>query len=125
MFFIGLTNQPEHTQEGYYANPFKSGIWLSRYYQYGEWHGPHQFSLTFDQRAMKTTGSGTDDIGTFTIHGIYSLETQRIGLTKLYQSGTDNPSENLGHQVIIQLTWNTEKKKFEGKWYVQKKKISW
>ncbi len=83
---------------------FKSGYWNSRYFQYGEWHGPCRFPLIFDGHSMKITGSGSDDVGEFTIDGIYSTETSRIGLTKKYQAGTGNRSENLGHQVTIQLT---------------------
>ncbi|CAF1532266.1 unnamed protein product, partial [Rotaria sordida] len=64
---------------------------------------------------MKVAGSGTDDVGTFTIDGIYSSKTHRIGLTKTYQRGTGNPSENLGHRVIIQLTWNAQNNQFKGK----------
>ncbi|CAF1539891.1 unnamed protein product, partial [Rotaria sordida] len=71
---------------------------------------------------MIITGSGSDDIGTFTIDGIYSVETRRIGLTKTYTRGTGNQLENLGHQVIIQLTWNVQNDQFEGKWYVQTSK---
>jgi hypothetical protein len=71
---------------------------------------------------MTITGSGTDDVGTFTVDGIYSVKTSRVGLTKRYQAGTGDPSENLGHQVTIQLTWNTQNNRFEGKWYVQTSK---
>jgi hypothetical protein len=67
---------------------------------------------------MKITGSGADDVGTFTIDGTYSVETRRIGLTKQYQAGNGNRSENLGHQVTIQLTWHSDNHQFEGKWYV-------
>ncbi|CAF4231435.1 unnamed protein product, partial [Rotaria sordida] len=52
-------------------------------------------------------GCRTDDVGTFTIDGSYSFKTHQIGLTKTYQRGTGNPSKDLGHQVTIQLTWNT------------------
>jgi hypothetical protein len=72
---------------------------------------------------MKVTGSGLDDVGTFTIDGTYSIETRRIGLTKTYQIGTGNPSENLGHQVTIQLEWDTLNSQFEGKWYVRTSKF--
>mgnify|MGYP000430449988 CR=1 FL=1 len=68
---------------------------------------------------MKVTGSGFDDVGTFTVDGVYSTKTNCMGLTKHYQAGTGNPSENLGHKVTIQLTWNHENDAFEGKWYVQ------
>jgi hypothetical protein len=71
---------------------------------------------------MKVTGWGSDNIGTFSIDGTYSVKTNRIGLTKLYQSGTGNPSENLGHQVTIQVAWNEQNYQFEGKWYVQTSK---
>jgi hypothetical protein len=66
---------------------------------------------------MKFTGSGSDDVGSFTIDGIYSIETRRIGLTKQYQRGTGNPSKNYGHPVTIQLTWNAHSLQFEGKYY--------
>ncbi len=68
------------------------------------------------------TGSGIDDVGAFSIDDIYSFNTRRIGLTKIYQKGTGNSSENLGHIVIIQLDWNFKKHQFEGKWYVETKK---
>ncbi|CAF5025602.1 unnamed protein product, partial [Rotaria sp. Silwood1] len=64
---------------------------------------------------MKVTGSGSDDVGVFTIDGIYSFDTNRIGLTKTYQLDTGDRSENLGHQVIIQLTWNAQNRHFNGK----------
>ena len=101
---------------------FQAGVWSSQYFQYGRCHGPHQFSLSFDPQSMKVTGSGSDDIGTFTIDGDYSTKTHRIGLTKQYQAGTGNRSENLGHRVIIQLIWNVQNSQFEGKWYVQTNK---
>jgi len=68
---------------------------------------------------MKVTGSGTDDVGTFTIDGTYSVETHRMDLIKQYQIGTGNPLENFGHQVTIQLTWNAVNHQFEGTCYVQ------
>lgn len=101
---------------------FKSGTWSSKYYQYRKWHGPFEFSLLFDLPSMKITGLGSDDVGKFTIEGIYSLKTRRIGLIKTYTKRTGNPRENLGHRVTIQLEWNPEKNVFEGKWYVQTRK---
>ncbi len=101
------------------ANPFQSGIWLSRYFQYGRWHGPHLFPLLFNSQTMKVRGSGSDDVGVFIINGFYSTETNRIGLTKKYKKGTGNSEENSGHQVTIQLIWNTQNRQFEGQWYVK------
>jgi hypothetical protein len=109
-------------QDAYDANAYQSGIWSSRYFQYKRWHGPYQLTLSFDPQSMKVTGSGSDNVGTFIVDGIYSIKTGRIGLIKTYQAGTGNPLENLGHKVTIQLTWNTQNNQFEGKWYVQTSK---
>jgi hypothetical protein len=120
--FVRLALSNQLSQEPHDISAFQSGIWSSRYFQYGKWHGPYQFSLSFDPQSQKVTGSGSDDVGTFTIDGTYSMKTHRIGLTKTYQAGTGNRSENLGHQVTIQLTWNAQNNQFQGKWYVQTNK---
>jgi hypothetical protein len=117
--FVNSENQNIHQQEGYNDILFQSGIWSSRYFQYGRWYGPHQFPLSFDVQLMKITGVGSDDVGTFTIDGIYSLKTNRIGLTKIYQAGTGDSSKNFGHQVTIKLTWNAKHHLFDGSWYIQ------
>ncbi|CAF4746728.1 unnamed protein product, partial [Rotaria sp. Silwood1] len=39
--FINLGNQNIDQQEAYTLNPFQSGIWSSRYFQYATWHGPY------------------------------------------------------------------------------------
>ncbi|CAF3648855.1 unnamed protein product [Adineta steineri] len=101
---------------------FSSGQWISRYFQYKQWHGPHLFSLFFNHKQQKVTGSGEDDVGEFSIDGIYSLNTRRIALTKKYQKGTGNSSQNLGHTVIIQIKWDSQKQLFDGKWYVKTNK---
>ncbi len=102
---------------------FQSGLWESQYYQYDKWHGRHQIQLSFDAAQSKVTGSGSDDIGTYFIDGVYSVQTRRMGLTKTYQLGTGNPRENLGHTVTIQLEWNRYNNQFEGKWYVRTSKF--
>lgn len=101
------------------ANVFQSGIWSARYYQYGKWHGPNEMLLRFNPRSTKINGWGWDDVGKFTVKGVYSQQTRRIGLTKTYQVGTGNKAQNLGHNVNIQLTENSRSRNFEGKWYVQ------
>lgn len=105
------------------AHLFQSGVWESQYFQNNLWHGPYQVQLTFDGDQSKLTGSGTDDVGIYTIDGIYSPFTRRIGLTKRYQLGTGNPLQNLGHTVTIQLEWNILSNQFEGKWYVRTSKV--
>lgn len=101
------------------ANVFQSGIYMSHYYQYGKWHGPYEMVLKFDPQSSKITGWGCDDVGKFTVQGIYSHQTRRIGLTKTYIAGTGDRKQNLGHNVEIQLTENVKLQQFEGKWYVQ------
>lgn len=101
---------------------FQSGTWISRYFQYGRWHGSQRLSLKFDAIQMKVSGAGSDDVGSYTITGLYSPSTQRLALTKKYTQGTGNPSENLGHSVTIQLYWNPKQNQFEGKWYVRTSK---
>lgn len=120
--FVNTENTKQLKQETYDVKAFQSGIWSSRYFQYGIWHGPHQLAFSFDLQSLKITGSGSDDVGKFTIDGTFSNQTYRIGLNKQYQAGTGDPLQNLGHQVIIQLPWNVENNQFEGKWYVQTEK---
>ncbi|CAF1226655.1 unnamed protein product [Rotaria sordida] len=113
------TNELNKTYQTYEENYFKNGDWMSRYYQYGQWHGPHLMSLTFDHATGQVTGHGYDDVGKFTIDGTFSEENQRIALNKTYALGTGDPKENSGHAATIQLTWNTIHGQFEGKWFVQ------
>lgn len=89
--------------ETYSKSIFKSGAWTSCYYQYGSWHDLHRLSLTFDTVETKVNGSGSDDVGIFTINGIYSTKKQSLSLNKTHILGTDNYAENLGHTVTIQL----------------------
>ncbi|CAF0876203.1 unnamed protein product [Adineta ricciae] len=101
---------------------FQSGLWECEYFQYNKQHGPHFINLSFDNMRFEVTGSGFDDIGMYTLHGFYSTQTRRIGITKTYQLGTGDPRQNLGHNVIIQLEWNRFANQFEGKWYVRTRK---
>jgi hypothetical protein len=117
--FIHLSTSNEQKDQIYDINAFQSGVWSSRHYQYKRWHGPHQLSLSFDTESMEVTGAGSDDVGAFTIDGVYSVTANRIGLTKIYQRDTGNSVEKVGHKVIIQLTWNELKYQFEGKWYIR------
>jgi hypothetical protein len=57
----------------------------------------------------------------FIIDGTYSIRSSRMALTKIYQLGIGNRSENVEHQIIIQLVWNVDTRQFEGKRYVQTK----
>ncbi|CAF3785955.1 unnamed protein product [Rotaria sp. Silwood1] len=113
------TNERNKTYQTYEENYFKNGDWMSRYYQYGQWHGPHLMSITFDHATGRVTGHGYDDVGKFTIDGTFSEENQRIALTKIYALGTGDAKENFGHAVSVKLIWNTSHGQFEGKWFVQ------
>lgn len=117
--FIDLIENNTVQELPYLTSPFQSGTWLGRYYQDRKWHEFHQYALSFNSQSMQVRGTGEDDIGTFTISDIFSNKTNRLGLTKIYQVGTGNPRENLGHQVIIQLISNASYRQFSGKWYVQ------
>ncbi|CAF1268622.1 unnamed protein product, partial [Adineta steineri] len=114
--FVNKTTSSDAEKQIIDIKLFQSGTWESQYHQYNKWHGPHQVDLFFDMHQMKITGSGSDDVGLYSIDGLYSTQTRRIGLTKTYLSGSGNISQNLGHNVIIQLEWNRYNNQFEGKW---------
>lgn len=111
-----LTTKTSRTEE---IDCFKTGIWSSRYYQYKKWHGPYQLSLSFDRINSRVDGNGTDEVGTYIVEGTFCSKTNRIDLTKVYKQGTGDSSENFGHKVTIQLTWNPSHHQFAGKWLVQ------
>jgi hypothetical protein len=100
------------------ANLFPSGVWSGRYFQYDQWHGPSNFSLSFDPSSFTIDGSGSDDIGAFNLTGRYSTTTKEIELVKKYQHGTGDESENFGHNVTIEVNWDNDKQLFLGNWYV-------
>ena len=116
--FVNSTSQKSSRKEAYNVNPFQSGIWSSRYFQYEQWQKSYKILLSFDSESTKVTGSGSDEIGTFTIDGSFSMKTNRLGLTKTYQPNTGNPLENFGHQITIQLIWYSDSHQFQGKWYL-------
>ncbi|CAF2142539.1 unnamed protein product [Rotaria magnacalcarata] len=98
-------------------NYFPDGDWSSLYYQSYDWHRPYRLSLKFNHQTSTVSGQGTDEVGSYTICGVFSSENLCMGLTKRYKLGTGNPSENLGHSVVtIHLTWNQARDQFEGKW---------
>ncbi|UJR11169.1 hypothetical protein I4U23_015350 [Adineta vaga] len=114
-----IASAPSDKDQTYSKAYFQTGIWSSRYQQHNRWHGPHQLALTFNTSMSRVDGEGTDDIGAFSIDGIYSFQTNRLALTKVYKPGTGNTTENYGHKVTIQLNWNATLNQFEGKWYIQ------
>lgn len=96
-----------------HGNLFQSGIWSSRYLHDGIWHGPHSISLSFDGQLFEVTGSGSDELGTFTVTGPYSNKTARMGLMQVYRTN------HLERQIILQVIWNPQTRQFEGKRYVR------
>ncbi|CAF4126724.1 unnamed protein product [Adineta steineri] len=100
------------------VNMFQSGVWSSQHFQCKTWHGPHPFPLLFNSQTMKIKGTGSDDIGVFTIKGFYSTKTNRIVLKKEYKSNTGNTKQNSGHSVKMKLMWNEENNQFEGNWHI-------
>ena len=82
------------------------------------------FILRFEEG--RVSGNGADKVGVYTIEGVYSEKTRRMGLDKKYILGTGDPKENLGHTVKIRLNshahfcdFNEEKSAFSGDWYVK------
>jgi hypothetical protein len=120
--FVNPTNDKTYKHDFCDITLFKSGIWSSRYFQFGMWHDFHHFTLLFNPQTSKISGSGSDNIGIFSMDGTYSLKTKRIGMIKTYQLGTGKRLDNSGYQMIIQVIWNSETRQFEGKWYVRTKK---
>lgn len=116
---VDFIRQGSNVASTYEKDHFESGPWSSRYYQYSAWHGPHALTLNFDRGMSTIRGEGTDDVGNYTVEGVFSIETHRMGLTKTYRAGTGNSRENFGHSVTLQLAWNPANEQFEGKWFIQ------
>lgn len=116
---VDFISEGKNAASTYEKDHFESGPWSSRYYQKSAWHGPHALTLNFDRGMSTISGEGTDDIGDYTVEGVFSTETHRMGLTKSYRAGTGNPGENFGHTVTLQLVWNSANEQFEGKWFIQ------
>ena len=116
---VDFINQGSKGTVPYEKDHFETGPWSSRYYQRGRWHGPHTLSLNFDRGMSTVQGQGTDDVGEYTVEGIFSTKNHRMALTKKYRAGTGDTSENFGHSVTLQLVWNPANEQFEGKWFIQ------
>ena len=54
----------------------------------------------------KVKGRGIDTVGAYKLKGKHNHENGRMIINKKYQSGTGNPSENLGHTVKLRLAWD-------------------
>lgn len=100
-------------------DPFETGIWTFRCYQYDKWNGPFRLALRFDHSAGTLSGHGNDNIGNFTIDGLFSSRNLRLGLSMKYQRGTGDRNQNWGHTATVQLKWNSAENRFTGKWYVR------
>ncbi|CAF3974966.1 unnamed protein product [Adineta steineri] len=106
------------------CDQFVSGFWLSHYYQYDRFYRPYQFSLSFDSQTREVNGNGVDDIGKFVVNGIYSINTNRLAIIKTYREETENSTENFGHNITIQVAWNSNQYHFEGKWFIKTRNYS-
>ncbi|CAF2057390.1 unnamed protein product, partial [Rotaria magnacalcarata] len=63
-------------------------------------------------------GNGSDNIGQFILSGTYSKHNRQINMIQAYQTGTGNSKLNIGHRCRYELTWNKEKRIFQGPIYV-------
>ncbi|CAF1048738.1 unnamed protein product [Adineta steineri] len=66
---------------------------------------------------MTVIGSGIDDMGDFIINGFYSYITNRIAFTKTYRSENTIEPMDANRKIVVQLIWNIQEKRFQGKWY--------
>eukprot|EP00746_Dinoflagellata_sp_MGD_P124480 gnl/MRDRNA2_/MRDRNA2_59080_c0_seq1.p1 gnl/MRDRNA2_/MRDRNA2_59080_c0~~gnl/MRDRNA2_/MRDRNA2_59080_c0_seq1.p1 ORF type:complete len:326 (-),score=52.06 gnl/MRDRNA2_/MRDRNA2_59080_c0_seq1:52-1029(-) len=79
-----------------------SGTWRGYYNQYGSRHAVCEFKLAFDGDRMH--GNGVDDVGSYSIDGLYGQGSGRISFRKQYVRGSPAANgrisqENLGHYV--------------------------
>lgn len=66
---------------------FPSGEWEGFYtYSYGPQAGQHRMDFTLEFSEGKVTGSGTDDIGSYSWEGVYDLEAMTCNMTKSYRT---------------------------------------
>lgn len=94
-----------------------SGLWLCRYLENGKWRKTNHLLLLFNYETNQVNGSGTDYHGSFHIEGIFSRESARMALTKTYPKTSQQQNE----RIFIQLTWNSNNRLFQGKWYIHTK----
>jgi len=59
--------------------------------------------VPIDDRRGEASGHGFDAVGTFSLRGEYV--GARLALTKLYVTGTGDPTENYGHTVELRLEY--------------------
>jgi len=82
-----------------------AGNYVGIYWQYGSTHpiaAQELACMLSDEVSGTAAGHGFDDVGTFSLSGVFKLA--KLCLTKQYQLGTGNPRENSGHQVQLRLT---------------------
>eukprot|EP01083_Nonionella_stella_P220243 788208_1 len=110
---------PEYTEEGAEHDNmmFKNGQYSGFYKQYGAVHDIPPFELHFDATNKTVSGGGWEEVGKYKIVGEYNPLNGRIAMAQIFQIGTGNPRENLGHTVYIRLQWYPPRNAFTGKWY--------
>lgn len=84
------------------AKQLPSGTWRGYYNQYGFTHAVCEFNLVINGDTVR--GSGVDDVGSYSIDGLYGEGTGRLAFQKRYVRGSKATNgrvsrENLGHGV--------------------------
>ena len=65
-----------------------------------------QFSTVEGSSNYQITGSGTDQIGMYTLTGEHNHKNGRMSVDKKYTKGTGCKYQNLGHTVKLRLAWD-------------------
>ena len=96
------------------------------YEQYGRWHPMQNFDVQFseadDNQRRRISGFGRDTVGKYVLKGKYYHGTARLSIEKQYESGTGDPSQNLGHTVRLHLEWVGSRQEFMGTFHVSTSK---
>lgn len=99
---------------------FRPGPYSTYSMKDGALHGPYHLTLAFYPTSGHIVfGKGEDEMGRYSVKGVYSPTTRRMGLEKYYQTGPTESDRNSRPKVTIQVQWNGSASGFEGKYYLK------
>ena len=71
--FVSKTKTSNTDLEMHGLSLFQTGLWTIRYHQNKTWYRSYSVPLSFDSLTSKVTGIGSDDFGSYTLDGTYSI----------------------------------------------------